>query len=121
VKILVTGGTDLIGSNLIRWLLSARRDMKVVNFEKLTYGGNPEDLTDFAQDRRYSLVRGNVADIDAVDSVLSQGFAGVIHLAAETHVDRSIQDPGLFCEQTFWIRPACWKQPANSEFRILSK
>jgi exosortase/archaeosortase family protein len=107
VKILVTGGAGFIGSNLIHYLLPARRDTKVVNFDKFTYAGNSKNLTDFAKDPCYPLVRGDVADADAVDSVFSRGFDAVINLAAETHVDCSIQDPGPFREQTFLVSQEC--------------
>jgi dTDP-glucose 4,6-dehydratase len=66
-EILLTGGAGLIGSNLMHYLLSARRDTKVVNFDKFTYAGNPKNLTDFAKDPWYPLVRGDVADADAAE------------------------------------------------------
>jgi dTDP-glucose 4,6-dehydratase len=96
LKILVTGGAGFIGSNFVRFFLSARRDVEIVNFDKLTYAGNPESLADIAQDPRYQLVRGDITDRNAVGELFSRGFDAVIHFAAETHVDRSIEDASPF-------------------------
>lgn len=96
MKILVTGGAGFIGSNFIRWVLSSRHDVLVVNFDKLTYAGNLENLADLGSHPRYEFVRGDIADSAAVASVLAQPFDAVIHFAAETHVDRSIEDASPF-------------------------
>jgi dTDP-glucose 4,6-dehydratase len=96
VKVLVTGGAGFIGSNFVRFLLSARRDVEIVNFDKLTYAGNPESLADIAQDPRYQFVRGDITDRIAVGELFSRGFDAVVHFAAETHVDRSIEDAAPF-------------------------
>ena len=96
IQLLVTGGCGFIGSNFIRYVLGRDPDAAVVNLDKLTYAGNAANLADLAGDPRYRLVRGDVADPDAVRAVLTPGVDSVIHFAAESHVDRSIQDSGPF-------------------------
>jgi dTDP-glucose 4,6-dehydratase len=96
LKLLVTGGAGFIGSNFVRFLLNARRDIEIVNFDKLTYAGNPESLSDVAPDPRYQFVRGDITDRNAVDEQFRRGLDAVIHFAAETHVDRSIEDAAPF-------------------------
>ena len=96
MKVLVTGGAGFIGSNFIRHLLSSRNDVEVINFDKLTYAGNPESLADISSNPRYCLVRGDVCDARAVDHVFQMGLAAVVNFAAETHVDRSIEDASPF-------------------------
>jgi len=92
LKLLVTGGAGFIGSNFIRLALTTRRDIHIVNFDKLTYAGNPESLSDLASDPRYDLVRGDISDSAAVSHVFKRGFDALVNFAAETHVDRSIED-----------------------------
>ncbi len=96
MKVLVTGGAGFIGSNFVRFLLNARREIEIVNFDKLTYAGNPESLADVVNDRRYRFIRGDIADCGAVGDLFRQGFDAMIHFAAETHVDRSIEDASPF-------------------------
>lgn len=96
MNILVTGGAGFIGSNFIRYFLQTRPGARIVNFDKLTYAGNPESLADVAEDSRYEFVRGDIADADAVNAVMRQGFDAAVNFAAETHVDRSIEDASPF-------------------------
>ena len=96
MKVLVTGGAGFIGSNFIRLLLNARPDASVINFDKLTYAGNPESLADLAASPRYSFVRGDIADREAVEQVFAHRLDAVVNFAAETHVDRSIEDASPF-------------------------
>jgi dTDP-glucose 4,6-dehydratase len=96
VKVLVTGGAGFIGSNFVRFLLKDRRDIEIVNFDKLTYAGNPESLADVTHDPRYHFIRGDITDRTAVTELFRRGFDAVIHFAAETHVDRSIEDASPF-------------------------
>jgi dTDP-glucose 4,6-dehydratase len=96
LKLLVTGGAGFIGSNFVRFLLHARRDVEIFNFDKLTYAGNPESLADVAHDPRYHFIRGDIDDSKAVSELFGRGFDVVIHFAAETHVDRSIEDASPF-------------------------
>ncbi|HET6932828.1 MAG TPA: dTDP-glucose 4,6-dehydratase [Candidatus Acidoferrum sp.] len=96
MKVLVTGGAGFIGSNFVRFLLKARRDAEIVNLDKLTYAGNPESLADVADDPRYHFIRGSITDSDAVAELFNRRFDVVVHFAAETHVDRSIEDPSPF-------------------------
>jgi dTDP-glucose 4,6-dehydratase len=94
--VLVTGGCGFIGSNFIRYLLETDPAVHVLNFDLLTYAGNPANLADLADNPRYRFVKGNIADQDAVRRALRDGVAGIINFAAESHVDRSIQDSGPF-------------------------
>lgn len=94
--IMVTGGCGFIGSNFIRHLLGADPHATVINFDALTYAGNLANLADLHANPRYRLVRGDITDRNAVRPVVSQGVAGIINFAAESHVDRSIHDSGPF-------------------------
>ncbi len=88
MKILVTGGSGFIGSNFVRHLLAVHPEDSVVNLDKLTYAGNPENLRDVAGDPRYRFVKGDICDGELVQALLPEVDA-VVHMAAETHVDRS--------------------------------
>ncbi len=94
--VLVTGGCGFIGSNFIRHLLETDAEVSVVNFDSLTYAGNPANLADVANNRRYRFVRGDIADAEAVRRAMADGVTAVINFAAESHVDRSIHDSGPF-------------------------
>jgi dTDP-glucose 4,6-dehydratase len=94
--VLVTGGCGFIGSNFIRYLLAAEPEITVLNFDCLTYAGNPANLADLSDHPRYRFVRGDITDKDAVAAAFPLGVRHVIHFAAESHVDRSILDSGPF-------------------------
>lgn len=95
MRILVTGGAGFIGSAYIRTLLKNRPEDQVVNFDKLTYAGNLENLKDVESDPRYRFIKGDILDAEAVTRALSAVDA-VVHFAAESHVDRSVLDPHAF-------------------------
>jgi dTDP-glucose 4,6-dehydratase len=88
MKILVTGGAGFIGSNFARHVLAAHPDDSVVNLDKLTYAGNVENLRDVEGDPRYRFVRGDICDAALVADLMA-GVDAVVHMAAETHVDKS--------------------------------
>ncbi len=94
--LLVTGGCGFIGSNFIRHLLLTDATLSIINFDALTYAGNLANLTDVEKHPHYRFVKGDITDRDAVRSVMKLGVTDVIHFAAESHVDRSIQDSGPF-------------------------
>jgi dTDP-glucose 4,6-dehydratase len=96
VRVLVTGGAGFIGSNFVRHLLLARRDVDIINFDSLTYAGNPESLADIADNPRYKFVRGDITDKKAVHAIFEEHLDAVVNFAAETHVDRSIEDASPF-------------------------
>jgi dTDP-glucose 4,6-dehydratase len=96
LPLLVTGGCGFIGSNFIRYLLETEPAVAVINFDKLTYAGNPANLADLAHNPRYHFVKGDITDREAVRGVIANGVSGIVHFAAESHVDRSIQDSGPF-------------------------
>ena len=95
MKVLVTGGAGFIGSNFVRWLLHRDGQAEVVNLDKLTYAGNPENLRELEGHSRYRFHRGDVADLDTALQCM-QGCEAVVHFAAETHVDRSIVNAADF-------------------------
>jgi dTDP-glucose 4,6-dehydratase len=92
MKVLVTGGAGFIGSNFIRLLLESHPTDSVVNYDKLTYAGNLLNLADVAANSRYKFIKGDITDPPAL-SVAIDGCDAVVHLAAESHVDRSIYEP----------------------------
>jgi dTDP-glucose 4,6-dehydratase len=96
VKILVTGGCGFIGSNFVRYLLRQTDDDQVVNLDALTYAGNPANLADLEGDPRYSFVQGDICDRSLVEGVMASGIDAVVHMAAESHVDRSILEASAF-------------------------
>ncbi len=99
MHVLVTGGAGFIGSNLVRLLVAERADWRVVNLDNLTYAGNAENLADLAGNPRYRFVRGDICDGARVAGLLEEEQVdAVMHLAAESHVDRSILAPGAFIE-----------------------
>ncbi len=94
-QVLVTGGAGFIGSNFVYHLLSRGDDYQVVVLDKLTYAGNEENLAAYRDDPRLAFIRGDICDRHAVRQAMD-GCAWVVNFAAETHVDRSILDPGTF-------------------------
>lgn len=96
MKILVTGGCGFIGSNFIRHMLKKYPDYFIVNLDALTYAGNRENLKDIKESKKYTFVKGDIADIGLLDNLLSDKIDWVVHFAAESHVDRSIMDAEPF-------------------------
>ena len=95
--LLVTGGCGFIGSNFVRYILSNEKECRVINLDKLTYAGNPENLSDVADDKRYIFVKGDICDEKVVDAIFSDYKPDIVfNFAAESHVDRSIGKPDDF-------------------------
>jgi dTDP-glucose 4,6-dehydratase len=96
-RVLVTGGAGFIGSNFIHYILNKYDDYEIVNFDKLTYAGNLENLADIQDDKRYRFIRGDICDREAVAAAIKDADI-VVNFAAESHVDRSIEGPGSFIQ-----------------------
>ncbi|MEH7414510.1 dTDP-glucose 4,6-dehydratase [Neobacillus drentensis] len=99
MKLLVTGGAGFIGSNFVRYMVNKYPDYMIVNLDLLTYAGNLENLKDIENASNYKFVRGDIADRDFIQGLFQEEkFDYVINFAAESHVDRSITDPGIFVQ-----------------------
>lgn len=101
MNILVTGGLGFMGSDFIRYMLDTYPNYKIVNLDKMTYAANIDNLKGYDSDPRYNLVVGDIASEDDVARAFKTGggnFDAIINFAAETHVDRSIQDPEAFLQ-----------------------
>ena len=96
-KILITGGAGFIGSHVVRLFVTKYPHYQIVNLDKLTYAGNLENISDIENFSNYTFVKGDIVDADFINNLfIEHQFDGVIHLAAESHVDRSISDPMAF-------------------------
>lgn len=95
MKMLVTGGAGFIGSNFVRYWLEKHPEDTIINFDKLTYAGNLENLKDIEDNPNYTFIKGDICDRNQVDAAVEQ-VDTVVHFAAESHVDRSIQDAAPF-------------------------
>ncbi|AUC21326.1 dTDP-glucose 4,6-dehydratase [Polaribacter sejongensis] len=95
--ILITGGAGFIGSNFIPYFLNEHKNYKVVNLDVLTYAGDLSNLSEIENNERYTFVKGDICDRDLVENLFNEHkFTGVIHFAAESHVDNSIKNPDAF-------------------------
>ena len=98
-NILITGGAGFIGSHVVRYFVNKYTNYKIINLDLLTYAGNLLNLKDVEDMPNYSFVKGDICDFEAMQSVfMNHDISGVIHLAAESHVDRSITDPFSFAK-----------------------
>lgn len=96
-NILITGGAGFIGSHVVRLFVNKYTDYRIVNLDKLTYAGNLANLKDIENKSNYTFVKADIADLDLMRRIISEHkIDGIIHLAAESHVDRSIKDPFIF-------------------------
>jgi dTDP-glucose 4,6-dehydratase len=125
--VLITGGAGFIGTNFIHFLRKNRPDWRLLNLDLLTYAGNPENLAGLEGEPHYTFIRGDVADRELVAGLFARHpITRVVHFAAETHVDRSIQDPGVFVRtnvlgthnllEAAW---QAWKEPEEGVFKFL--
>jgi dTDP-glucose 4,6-dehydratase len=129
IMTLVTGGCGFIGSNFVRYILKARKQVKVINIDLLTYAGNLANLADMEKDfaDRYHFIKGDIADKRLLEQVFQEfNIDWVVHFAAESHVDRSILGPGAFVRTniygTFHLLETCrecW--PLDDEQEVAKK
>jgi dTDP-glucose 4,6-dehydratase len=97
MKIIITGGCGFIGSHVIRLFVTKYPQYNIINLDSLTYAGNPDNLSDIEHFPNYTFVKGDITDETFINSLFVEHQPdAVIHLAAESHVDRSIMDPLAF-------------------------
>jgi len=123
MNILVTGGAGFIGSNFIHYLLTEYDDIKVVNYDKLTYAGNLDNLKDIEHDSRYIFVKGDICDAALVETVIKkEDINQIVNFAAESHVDRSITSPEVFIKTdvlgAFTLLESCRKHDIEKYIQI---
>ena len=112
---LVTGGAGFIGSNFIHYIMNKYGDdIRVINVDRLTYAGNLENLKDIEDRENYTFVKADICDSAAIQALFdANDINRVVHFAAESHVDRSIEDPGVFLQTnimgTATLMDACRK------------
>ncbi len=99
MKIIITGGAGFIGSHVVRLFVKKYPNYEIINLDKLTYAGNLNNLTDISQEKNYRFIKGDITDADFIQHLLTtEKPDAVIHLAAESHVDRSISNPLEFVQ-----------------------
>ena len=123
MRILVTGGAGFIGSNFIHYLLKDYDDIRVVNYDKLTYAGNLDNLKDIEHDSRYTFVKGDICDAALVEGVIKkEDINQIVNFAAESHVDRSITGPEVFIKTdvlgAFTLLESCRKHDIEKYIQI---
>ena len=112
MNIMVTGGAGFIGSNFIRFLLDSYDDIQIINYDKLTYAGNLDNVKDVEDDSRYHFVKGDICDKTLVENTIKKyDISEMVNFAAESHVDRSITGPDVFIKTdvfgSFTLLEAC--------------
>ena len=97
--VLVTGGAGFIGSNFVPYFLEMNKEVHLVNLDALTYAGNLENLKELKIEERYTFIKGDICDRGLLEELFKRfDFQGVIHFAAESHVDNSITNPDAFMQ-----------------------
>jgi len=120
--ILVTGGAGFIGSNFIPYFLNKYPNYNIVNLDKLTYAGDLENLREVEDNARYKFIKGDICNRELVEDIFDEfDIQGVIHFAAESHVDNSIKTPGIFINTnvngTFTLIDVAYKKWMEKPFR----
>lgn len=117
MHILLTGGAGFIGSNFVKMVLAARPNVRITNLDVLTYSGNLENLADVQNHPRYRFVKGDILDTATVAPLMEEADC-VVHMAAESHVDRSIMDSGPFIRTNVvgtQVLLDCWRRSRGGE------
>jgi len=125
-SILITGGAGFIGSNFIPYFLDKYRNYNIINLDLLTYAGNLENLKECEENPRYKFIKGNICNREFVEFIFTEyDIQGVIHFAAESHVDNSIKNPSVFIETnlngTFTILDVAYKYWMKTPFEYKEK
>ncbi|WP_299212970.1 dTDP-glucose 4,6-dehydratase [uncultured Aquimarina sp.] len=123
--ILVTGGAGFIGSNFVPYFLESNKDIEIINVDKLTYAGDLDNLKELEEKERYSFVEGDICDRSLIEKIFKENkIIGVIHFAAESHVDNSIKDPAIFIKTnvlgTFTLLDVAYKYWMDAPFSVKS-
>ena len=125
-NILITGGAGFIGSNFIPYFLEKYPEYNIINLDKLTYAGNLENLKEVDENQRYKFIKGDICNRELVEYIFNEfDIGGVIHFAAESHVDNSIKNPDVFVKTnvngTFTLIDVAYKYWMQGPFKYKEK
>ena len=125
-SILITGGAGFIGSNFIPYFLDKYRNYNIINLDLLTYAGNLENLKECEENPRYKFIKGDICNRELVEFIFTEyNIQGIIHFAAESHVDNSIKNPSVFIETnvngTFTLLDVAYKYWMEAPFKYKDK
>lgn len=120
-KIIITGGAGFIGSNFIEFIINKYQDYKIINIDNMTYAGKMENMKSFYNNPRHKFIEADISDNKTLENIFNENdISGVIHFAAESHVDNSIENPDLFIKTningTFNLLHNCYKKWMNKPF-----
>lgn len=123
-NILVTGGAGFIGSNFVKYMLLKDRDCNIINLDLLTYAGNLENLKEIEDNKHYCFIKGDIRDRDLIKQIFDKyKIDTVVNFAAESHVDRSIEDPEIFLKTNILgtgslldVAKQCWKVSPEDKY-----
>jgi dTDP-glucose 4,6-dehydratase len=123
MKVLVTGGCGFIGSNFIRYMLKSYPSYSLINIDKLTYAGNLENLLEISRSPHYDFIRADITEASRMEELINKGVDAIVNFAAESHVDRSIEDPSAFMKTnvfgTFVLLEGVRKTHPNRRIRFI--
>ncbi len=122
MNIIITGGAGFIGSNFIFHILNTHLNYRIICVDKLTYAGHLSTLKSVMDNPNFRFVKADISDREAIEQLFMEEKTDmVVNFAAESHVDRSIENPGIFLETNIMVRPFLWMYVVNLGLNVIIK